>query len=144
VQRGADLGARMANAAADAGADGSAGVVLLGTDVPHLDLGALAAACRLLREGAEVVLGPAEDGGYYLLGLRRIRPELFTAMPWGGATVCAETLARCDALGLPPRLLAPTFDVDEAADVARLARLIAAGTVDLPHTRSALAQAGLS
>jgi glycosyltransferase A (GT-A) superfamily protein (DUF2064 family) len=65
-------------------------------------------------------------------------------MPWGSATVHAETLARCDALGLKPRLVEPAFDVDEAADVARLARLIAAGTVDLPHTQRALARARLS
>jgi rSAM/selenodomain-associated transferase 1 len=144
VQRGADLGARMANAAADVGGPGGAGVVLLGADVPHVDLAAVATACRLVRRGADVVIGPTEDGGYYLLGLRRVRPELFAAMPWGSDTVYAETLARCDALGVRPRLVAPAFDVDEPADLTRLAASIATGAIELPRTREVLARAGLS
>jgi len=144
VQRGVDLGARMANAAADVIADGAAGAVLLGADVPHVDLGAVRTACRLLRDAAEVVIGPTEDGGYYLLGVRWVRPELFTAMPWGGPTVYTETLARCAGIGVQPQVLATTFDVDGPSDLARLAALIDSGGVDLPHTRAALARARLS
>lgn len=144
AQRGADLGARMANAAADVIAGGATGVVLLGADVPHVDLGAVRTACRLLREGAEVVLGPTDDGGYYLLGVRWARPELFASITWGAATVYAETLARCATIGVQPHVLAATFDVDGPSDLARLAALIASGDADLPHTRAALARAGLS
>jgi glycosyltransferase A (GT-A) superfamily protein (DUF2064 family) len=65
-------------------------------------------------------------------------------MPWGGPTVYAETLARCADIGVRPQVLATAFDVDDPSDLGRLAALIASGGVDLPHTRAALARAGLS
>ena len=66
----------------------------------------------------DVVLGPATDGGYYLLGLRALRPELFAHKNWSTATVLAETLADVRRLGLRVALLPELRDVDTAADLA--------------------------
>src|SRR5688572_4893851 len=143
-QEGADLGERMAAAVSRAFAGGAPAAILLGADAPHVDLTAVAAAGKALESGVEVVIGPSEDGGYYLLGLRRPRPELFGAIAWGGPGVYAATLARCVALDLEPLLLPVTFDVDEPADLRRLARLVARGDVVLPATEAALVRAGIS
>ena len=80
-------------------------------------------ACEALRSGAaDVVLGPSEDGGYYLIGLGAPAPELFVDMPWSTATVYAETLARARASGRRIASCRRWFDVDRAPDLARLGR----------------------
>jgi glycosyltransferase A (GT-A) superfamily protein (DUF2064 family) len=89
--------------------------------------------------GADVVLGPSEDGGYYLVGMRRVVPELFRDVAWGSAAVYAETVRRCTALGLRRTDLLSAFDVDTGADLVRLAGLIRDGAVRLPRTEEALA-----
>lgn len=95
--------------------------LLVGTDTPTLPTAYLQRACDALQRGAaDVVLGPSEDGGYYLIGLRRPVPELFTGMPWSSSTVAAETLARIRRLGLRLALLPGWFDVDRGEDLARL------------------------
>ncbi len=118
-QHGADLGARM-NHAFEAAA---APLVLVGTDCPQMsaaDLGAAAAALAT----HEVVIQPASDGGYVLIGLARPQPPLFESIDWGGPKVLSQTLARIDALGLNC-LLRPTLDdLDTPAD---LHRALAAG-----------------
>ena len=120
-QHGADLGARMARLLSDLLAEGYAGAIVVGTDTPTLPTAYLEEACALLRSGsADVTVGPAEDGGYYLIGLRVAAPELFTDMPWGGGTVCAETLARARAHGRRVAVLPSWFDVDRPADLTRL------------------------
>ena len=74
-----------------------------------------------MRDGAaDVVVGPCEDGGYYLIGLRVPAPALFADMPWSTAAVTAETLARSRRLGLRVSLLPSWFDVDRGDDLARL------------------------
>ena len=74
-----------------------------------------------MRDGAvDVVVGPCEDGGYYLIGLRAPAPALFADMPWSTAAVTEETLARARRLGLRLRLLPSWFDVDRGEDLARL------------------------
>jgi uncharacterized protein len=143
-QEGADLGERMAGVAQRVLADQGRPVILLGTDVPHVDLSVVrAAGATLVRGDAEVVLGPADDGGYYLLGLRRFVPAIFRDIEWGGRRVCAETEARLTALGVRYRLLEPSFDVDEPGDVLRLLELLQAGIVTLPHTAAVLARTRL-
>jgi glycosyltransferase A (GT-A) superfamily protein (DUF2064 family) len=98
-----------------------------------------------LREAThEVVLGPADDGGYYLLGLRRLIGPLFQDIEWGGPRVLESTTARLAALGVAYSTTAPCFDVDEHADLMRLAALVRRGAVALPHTAAALGRAGLS
>ncbi len=137
-QRGADLGDRMANAIAALLAERPGPVLLLGADVAHLDLAVLDAAGAALASGAEVVLGPALDGGYYLIGTATLRRELFADVVWGRGDVLAVTLARTRALGLRVHLLPATFDVDEPADLERLREVIARGGVSLPATAAVL------
>ena len=118
-QRGSDLGARMFNAAASAWAR-LAQPIVIGTDCWVLDAAYLQSAIDALVEGVDVVLGPVEDGGYVLIGLRDSRPELFSNMTWGNTMVLAETLRRCAALDLRVRQLPTLWDVDRPEDVARL------------------------
>ncbi len=118
TQQGRDLGARMAHAA-KAALQKAECVVLIGSDCPDLDGPYLQSALELLEAGNDVVLGPAEDGGYVLLGMTRFIPELFANMPWGTGSVCAETRARLAALDVSYALLKPLFDIDRPEDYRR-------------------------
>jgi glycosyltransferase A (GT-A) superfamily protein (DUF2064 family) len=85
---------------------------------------------------ADVVLGPSEDGGYYLIGLKQACPELFRDIEWSSERVTAQTLARAQAMGLSVALLPPWYDVDTSADLARLQGELATLPPEaLPHTR---------
>jgi hypothetical protein len=121
-QGGGDLGARMHRALA-------AGLpaLLVGADCPALDAGYLRAAASALRDGCDVVFGPAEDGGYVLVGASRIRPDAFAHIRWGGPAVMAEQRARLRTLGLSWRELETLWDVDRPADLERLRRGIPGG-----------------
>jgi uncharacterized protein len=121
AQRGEDLGARMANLVTDLLAAGRPGVLVTGSDLPTLPSAHLVEAAHALGGGAaDIVLGPAEDGGYYLIGLTRPAPRLFAEVAWGAAEVLEATRARAHALGLHVHLLPPWYDVDTPADLARL------------------------
>lgn len=115
-QASGDLGHRMAQALAGALAEGAARAVLIGTDAPALDRRHVEQAFAALRDH-ELVLGPACDGGYYLVGLRAPCAELFEGIAWSTPTVRADTLARAQALGLRHVLLPELRDVDTLADV---------------------------
>lgn len=128
-QCGDDLGERMAAAFALVLAEGYSSAVLIGADVPHVPMATIGGAFRLLQERASLVLGPAEDGGYYLIGARSV-PPVFTGIRWGGANVFDETVAAARVAGLSPVLLPKTYDIDERADLERLQADIAAGRVD--------------
>jgi rSAM/selenodomain-associated transferase 1 len=119
-QRGPDLGARMESAAAEAAALGHAPLLLRGSDSPALEPQLLRAALDALAD-ADLALSPDPDGGYNLVALRGAVPGLFSH-PMSTARVLEETSARAGALGLRTRILPPGFDVDVAADFARLAR----------------------
>jgi rSAM/selenodomain-associated transferase 1 len=141
AQRGRGLGERLIHAVADLAAAGHRGVIATDTDTPTLPLPCLAAAVRVL-EGAEadVVLGPTEDGGYYLVGVSAPVPALFEDMPWSTPAVLARTLERARALGLAVRLLPAWFDVDTAPDLDRLRAALATSPHGEPrHTRRFLA-----
>lgn len=118
-QVGDDLGARMHQASADLFARGYQRVLILGTDLPSLPLTVYAEALRLL-DRHDVVLGPAEDGGYYALGLTRPTPALFEGMAWSTSTVSADTLARAASLGLTVGQLPRWRDVDTVEDLQAL------------------------
>jgi rSAM/selenodomain-associated transferase 1 len=115
-QADADLGRRMEAAFRAAFDDGFGRVVIIGSDLPGLSADVLRDAFRLL-DTHPVVLGPAIDGGYYLLGLRAMVPGIFRGIPWSTPDVLSRTLDVLDTLGITPALLAPLADVDEAADL---------------------------
>jgi len=118
-QRGGALGARMAHAVAQAAAAGALPVLLRGSDSPALAADALVTAARALAR-ADLVVSPDPDGGYGLVGLRRPAPGLFDH-PMSHGRVLEQTLAAAGRLGLRAQRLAPGFDLDTAADLARLA-----------------------
>ena len=116
TQRGDDLGARMLDALA-AGGGGEAGVVI-GTDCPGLTPGHLARAAGLVAAGeADVVLGPAADGGYVLIAMAEPLPGLFAAMAWGTPAVLGATRRRLRNLGRRVTELEVLHDVDRPADL---------------------------
>lgn len=119
VQADGDLGARMRGALESTLAAGAL-PILVGSDLPGLTMEHCRDAAAALREGADAVFSPALDGGYGLVGLGRPWPQGFDAMPWGTDAVMAATRARAAADGLRIRELAPVWDVDDAADLARL------------------------
>ena len=119
TQVGNDLGERMHNAFVAAAAP----LVLIGTDCPQLSSGDLTAAAAALASH-DVVLQPATDGGYVLIGLARPQPPLFESIDWGGPQVLQQTRSRIDALGLRCALRPPLPDLDTPAD---LQRALAAG-----------------
>lgn len=113
-----DLGARMAAAfAAELAAGGP--VVIVGTDSPSLPPRLVDAAFAALAE-VPAVIGPASDGGYYLLGLRGAVPPVFEGIEWGTDTVLARTLAALAASGTAFRVLDPWYDVDRPDDLVLL------------------------
>ncbi|NQD93592.1 DUF2064 domain-containing protein [Pseudomonas sp. CrR25] len=120
-QPAGDLGERMRRIAALGLAESDA-VVLIGNDCPALDADYLNGACAALH-AQPVVLGPAEDGGYVLLGLRCIDPLLFSAMPWGTDQVLSMTRERLQQLEWSHQLLPMLWDVDRPEDLPRLAAL---------------------
>jgi rSAM/selenodomain-associated transferase 1 len=143
-QEGADLGERLYRALAAAAAEHPL-VAAVGSDHPRLAVERVEQAFDLLASGAPVVLGPAEDGGYYLVGARReaLTPRLFEEVPWSGPRVLEATLERCAELGLRPRLLPPEADVDTPEDLARLSAELAAGpAAACPRTSALLARWG--
>jgi rSAM/selenodomain-associated transferase 1 len=116
VQQGANLGARMDTAlAATLAAQPDRGCLLIGTDCPALSSRHLQRAAQLLATH-DVVLGPAHDGGYVLIGLNAPQPALFEGIAWGTEAVLAATRARIDAANLRCAELDPLPDLDSAAD----------------------------
>jgi hypothetical protein len=98
--------------------------VLIGSDCPALRPSDLRRAARLLAGGADAVLAPAEDGGYALIGLRRVRDELFSGVRWGTEDVMRQTRERLARLGWRWRELRTVWDVDRPEDYRRLRREI--------------------
>jgi len=120
VQSDSDLGTRMEQAFQRAFRLGWDQVVLIGSDLPELTTSLIREAFRRL-ENHDLVLGPARDGGYYLIGLKENRPELFgNHIPWGKAEVLKKTRATAEQLGLTTAYLAILRDVDRPEDLAGL------------------------
>ena len=121
AQPGGDLGVRLRHAFATALADGASRPILIGSDSPTLPSHLLGAAHDALARH-DIVLGPAEDGGYYLIGMTELHTSLFDGIDWGSDRVLAQTLARAASAGLRVATLPYWYDVDTAAGVARLAQ----------------------
>ena len=114
-----DLGRRLLAAFEAALADGARTPVLIGSDSPTLPSNLLRAGQRLLANH-DVVVGPAEDGGYYLVGMNRLQPAIFEGIDWGESVVLEQTLARAASAGLRVATLPYWYDIDTADDLARL------------------------
>jgi rSAM/selenodomain-associated transferase 1 len=115
-QADGDLGVRMKDAFAHAFADGAEHVVIVGSDLPEVSASLLRRAFELL--GAHrAVIGPARDGGYYLLGLRRLVSGIFDGMEWSTPHVLRATLERFSAAGVEPAALEELADVDTVDDL---------------------------
>jgi len=123
-QHDGDLGQRML-AAFRHMLRGANAAVVIGTDCPDVSSGLLRTAFDALTHH-DLVLGPARDGGYYLIGLRRPAPDLFEDMAWSTASVLSQTLERAATLGLSVRLLPTLSDVDEPSDLSVWERVHAA------------------
>ena len=125
-QIGDDLGARINQAFETMFGKGYQRVFIVGTDVPSLPLDHYKQALALL-ESHDLVLGPALDGGYYLIGLKRMVPDLFVGIPWSTERVLGMTQDKATTLGLKTALIPPWRDVDTIDD---LHALIESSTLD--------------
>jgi rSAM/selenodomain-associated transferase 1 len=132
LQGGGSLGLKLRRQVVRAQRQGIRRLVMVGSDLPQLAAADLAAAFRALAQGSPLVLGPAVDGGYWLIGLgcpppgapplawgRRLFAGAAGAIPWGGATVLRQTLAAAEMEELAPTLLAERADLDRPADLRR-------------------------
>jgi rSAM/selenodomain-associated transferase 1 len=143
-QQGADLGARLTNTFAHLFAAGYTGVLAIDSDTPTLPTDFLQQAIECLAlPHNDVVLGPSEDGGYYLIGLRALHRELFEDMPWSTAAVILETKRRAAAKGLTVTDLPAWFDIDTPEELARLRTSLLQSAVGAPyHTRQFFLEGG--
>ena len=111
--------------------------ILVGSDIPLLTADHLDEARDTLETMGGVVLGPADDGGYYLIGMRAVHAELFEAVEWGTASVLTDTLRIAKRAGIEARLIRGAYDVDTIEDLRRLEGDLRAAPPDLaPHVRA--------
>lgn len=115
VQSGEDLGDRMRNAFAHLFAKGYKSVAIIGTDCPYLTSNDLNKAFLNLSQ-SDLVFGPAQDGGYYLMGMSSFYPEIFNTIPWSTSKVLETTLDRADKLNLDYEFLKIRSDIDTIED----------------------------
>lgn len=144
LQRGDGFGERLGLAAADLFQCGFSSVCLIDSDSPTVPADAYAQAVELLSApGDRVLLGPSDDGGYYLIGMRREHPQLFERIDWSTERVFEQTKQRAHEIDLEIKFLPPGYDVDDAASLERLRDELLSNksSVDLaPHTRKFLAE----
>jgi rSAM/selenodomain-associated transferase 1 len=142
-QRGADLGERLDHGLSDALTGGAAQAIVMDSDSPTLPAAYIAEGFVRLDGPDDVVLGPCDDGGYYLIGLKRPQPRLLREVQMSTSFVVRDTLALADSLGLKVALLPPWYDVDTVAELERLrAELGALSENTARYTRSLLAEIG--
>jgi rSAM/selenodomain-associated transferase 1 len=141
-QRGDGFGERLLYACEDLFSCGFSAVCLIDSDSPTLPQDALMQAVEWLsRAGDRMVLGGAEDGGYYLIGVKRLHHRLFEQIDWSTERVFEQTLERAREIGLQAELLPTWYDVDDAATLERLQRELTAplgAGYDAKHTRGYL------
>ncbi len=111
-----DLGEKLKRCVAAEFTRGAHKVIIIGADCPQLDPPILESAARAL-EHSEITFGPATDGGYYLAGLRKPTPEIFSEIPWGTGEVLSSSIERARQAGCEPALLIRLRDVDEPPDL---------------------------
>lgn len=140
VQQGGGLGERMARAVEET-LKTSEACVLVGSDLPFLTPETFLEAFRLLEE-SDAVLGPANDGGYYLVGMKAFHAELFSAERYGGSSVLSQTLRAARKLGLTVGLCAQSRDLDVKEDLYFLSRQISEGRLRCPEVERFLESRG--
>ena len=140
-QAGGDLGERMAAALGHLLQSGEyVGAMLVGSDIPLLSAEHISEAADLLRKHDGVVVGPSDDGGYYLIGMTALHPGLFEGIAWGTDDVLDETLRAADRLAVELRMIRGDYDVDTIDDLRRLERDLAQLPTEVaPHVRAWLA-----
>ncbi len=143
AQRGSSLGERLCNATDDLLRQGYEAVCLINSDSPTLPQSILIRAIESLAAGGDrVVLGAAEDGGYYLIGLKHAHRNLFNEIAWSTSDVLARTRQRAGEIDLPVELLPSWYDVDDAETLSRLCEELlftpSNGAYPAPHTRAFL------
>jgi rSAM/selenodomain-associated transferase 1 len=136
-QQGAELGARLYHAFQWTHERDYARTIIIGSDSPHISRETIAKAWAALDE-ADVVLGPADDGGYYLIAMGKPY-DVFSGIPMSTSVVTERTIALAQSQGLSVRLLEPLFDIDELADLLRLAQLLEMDKTLAPATAAHLA-----
>lgn len=125
LQRGTDFGERLSLAAEDLLKVGFDSVCLINSDSPTVPASSFAKAARLLAEKRDrVVLGPSDDGGYYLIGIERLHRRLFEDINWSTEHVLEQTKQRAADLGLETAVLPSAFDIDDGTSLERLWREI--------------------
>jgi rSAM/selenodomain-associated transferase 1 len=140
AQRGADLGERLSNCFIDFFDQGFDSVVVIGADSPTLPADYLFSAFDGLADEYDVVIGPAEDDGYYLVGMRKFDREIFEGIPWGTPGVLSATKDRVRDAGLNLNLLPAWYDVDTPAELARLKEELISGKATAKFTNRLLAK----
>ncbi|GJM04480.1 MAG: hypothetical protein DHS20C09_04710 [marine bacterium B5-7] len=115
-QKGKDLGERMSNAF-DTALRQYSHAVLIGSDCPALKYSDLVSSAEYLKNNTDVVLGPAVDGGYYLIGLIKNNAQIFSNIKWGKDQVFTDTRKNINTLGWKLDLLSKRWDVDRTADL---------------------------
>jgi rSAM/selenodomain-associated transferase 1 len=123
-QNGPDLGSRLDHALTSYLSQGYERVVIMDSDSPTLPAAYLSQAFHALSDGADVTLGPCDDGGYYLIGIKQPVPRLLREVQMSTPTVAADTIALAEEEGLNVGLLPTWYDIDDAASVLRLMKEI--------------------
>jgi rSAM/selenodomain-associated transferase 1 len=133
-QLGDGLGARLARHFEDELAHERGPLVVIGSDAPHVPVERIVQAHAALARGADLVIGPDEGGGYYLVGLARSVPELFTRVPMSTGVMLSRTLDLAREIGLETALLAPDYDIDAPGDALRLLSELRSGARERTRT----------
>jgi rSAM/selenodomain-associated transferase 1 len=143
-QRGDDLGQRMEGTVKELLVSrGCAAALLVGSDIPTLDAACFTEARATLESNGGVVIGPADDGGYYLIGMRELHAELFRDIEWGTAGVLNDTLRAAARAGVEARLIRGGFDIDTMEDLRRLEWELKSATLNAaPNLRRWLDEGG--
>ena len=143
-QRGENFSERLYFAAEDLFQCGFESVCLIDSDSPTVTAKSFSKAIELLSSGGDhVVLGPSDDGGYYLIGFNKLHRELFERIDWSTDVVLHQTKRSAREIGLEVKLLPPGYDIDDAASLRRLCNELLADTAPTsiaPHTRRFLSK----
>jgi rSAM/selenodomain-associated transferase 1 len=135
-QQGTDLGERLHHVFQYTSERGYTHTIAIGSDSPHIGLTRIEQAQKAL-DGADVVLGPAEDGGYYLIAMQKPH-DVFRDIPMSTNVVTQMTIERAQRHGLTVYLIEPSFDIDELSDLRRLMSLLEADPTIAPTTATYL------